>query len=411
MSTYSDISKPAPPLPTTNLKSIGSGVSLLAPLSRRGHGPGIILLVPDHEDQLTISQGVPSLLVKWAEEGYAVVEIQRKALEGDAAAAVSLAVDGLAGCEACQPKDKIGVVAYDPYAWNLSAESINKVPSIAAVAIYTDVDQTQSLAATSVPTIHHVAGKSSTPPVRSEALTAYHYPGTTSHAFATPFQPTFSYTTEALSHTRNLNLLKRHMGGPNFDLEQIWDEHCHYEFVDRSAEHTMSTMVQEPYVNHVPVLTGGVGREPLTSFYRSHFIFSNASDAELELVSRSVAIDRVIDEFIFKCTHNLEIDWLVPGIPPTGKKLEIPFTAVVNIRGDRLFHEHISWDQGTVLRQLGLMPEYLPFPYPMPDGRTPEPGKRFEYRVPVAGVETANKMRDRNSVSSNGMFQFRVREV
>lgn len=110
MSTYSDISKPAPPLPTTNLKSIGSGVSLLAPLSRRGHGPGIILLVPDHEDQLTISQGVPSLLVKWAEEGFAVVEIQRKALEGDAAAAVSLAVDGLAGCEACQPKDKIGVV-------------------------------------------------------------------------------------------------------------------------------------------------------------------------------------------------------------------------------------------------------------------------------------------------------------
>lgn len=64
-----------------------------------------------------------------------------------------------------------------------------------------------------------------------------------------------------------------------------------------------------------------------------------------------------------------------------------------------------------MLRQLGLMPEYLPFPYPMPDGRTPEPGKRFEYRVPVAGVETANKMRDRNSVSSNGMFQFRVREV
>ncbi|TLS26591.1 hypothetical protein PpBr36_04198 [Pyricularia pennisetigena] len=411
MSTYSDISKPPPPLPATNLKSIGSGVSLLAPLSRRGHGPGIILLVSDHDDQLTIAQGVPSLLVKWAEEGYAVVEIQRRALEGDAAAAVSLAVDGLAGCEGCQPKDKIGVVAYDPHAWNLSAESLNRVSAIAAVAIYTDMSQEQPLATTPVPTIHHVAGKPTARPVRSEALTAYHYPGTCSHGFATPFQPSWSYTTEALSHTRNLTLLKRHMGGPNFDLEQIWDEHCHYEFVDRSAEHTMSTMVQEPYVNHVPVLTGGVGRGPLTSFYRSHFIFSNASDAELELVSRSVAIDRVIDEFIFKCTHNLEIDWLVPGIPPTGKKLEIPFTAVVNIRGDRLFHEHIAWDQGTVLRQLGLMPEYLPFPYPMPDGRTPEPGKQFEYRVPVAGVETANKMRDRNSVSSNDMFEFRVRQV
>jgi carboxymethylenebutenolidase len=76
-----------------------------------------------------------------------------------------------------------------------------------------------------------------------------------------------------------------------------------------------------------------------------------------------------------------------------------------------LYHEHISWDQGTVLRQLGLLPDYLPFPYALPDGKTPAPGKRFEYRVPVAGTDAANKMRDRNTVPSNQMFEFKIREV
>lgn len=101
----------------------------------------------------------------------------------------------------------------------------------------------------------------------------------------------------------------------------------------------------------------------------------------------------------------------MPGVPPTHKHVEVPFSAVVNVRGDRLYHEHISWDQGSVLRQVGLLPEYLPFPYPLPGGKTAGPGKTWEYRVPVAGVETAQKMRDRNSVPSNQMFQFEVREV
>lgn len=88
----------------------------------------------------------------------------------------------------------------------------------------------------------------------------------------------------------------------------------------------------------------------------------------------------------------------------------MPFTAVVNIRGDRLYHEHISWDQGTALRQLGLLPEYLPFPYPLPDGGPLRKGAKAEYRVPVLGVETADKLRNRKSVPSNEMFNYAVRE-
>lgn len=95
-------------------------------------------------------------------------------------------------------------------------------------------------------------------------------------------------------------------------------------------------------------------------------------------------------------------------MPPTHRKAHVPFTAVVNIRGDRLYHEHISWDQGTLLRQLGLMPEYLPFPYPA-ENNNDSSGGALEYRVPVAGVEAANKVLDRHAVPSNEMFSFKPR--
>lgn len=85
--------------------------------------------------------------------------------------------------------------------------------------------------------------------------------------------------------------------------------------------------------------------------------------------------------------------------------------SVVNVRGDRLYHEHIAWDQATVLVQLCLMPEYLPFPYPLADGTMPGPGKKFEYRVPAGGIETADKLVDETSVPSNAMFEYQVREV
>jgi carboxymethylenebutenolidase len=101
----------------------------------------------------------------------------------------------------------------------------------------------------------------------------------------------------------------------------------------------------------------------------------------------------------------------IPGIPPTGKKLRIPFVAIVNIRGDRLYHEHITWDQASVLKQLDLLPEYLPYPHPLPDGKLVAPGKRLEFKVPATGVDTALKMLNKNAVESNAMFTYGLREV
>ncbi|KAF7716731.1 Uncharacterized protein PECH_008658 [Penicillium ucsense] len=408
---FNDISLPPPPLPASERTQLAPGIARLLPLSRRGYGPGLILLGPDTDQPTQIVDGVPSHLVKWAEEGYAVVEIQRQALVDRPKEALTQAVEALEACDKCIPKDKIGLIAYDSESWNRVVPALTTIPAIVAGVIFGSLSSSTVSKSAGLPILQHLAGKKPDTPSPNDGLKIFYYPNAKSHRFATPFQDEFDYWAESVSHTRTLQSLKPLLNGPYFDLEHIWEEHTYYEFADRSVEHTMSTMVDQPYVNHVPTLTGGVGRERLHNFYLHSFIFNNSDDTDLELISRTVGIDRVVDEFIFKFTHDKQLDWLLPGVPPTHKHVEVPFTAVVNIRGDRLYHEHISWDQGSVLRQLGLLPDYLPYPFALPDGTQPAAGKRFEYRVPVAGVESANKMRDHHSIASNQMFGYRLREV
>lgn len=141
------------------------------------------------------------------------------------------------------------------------APTLANHPSVVVAAVYADAAQESSpnsIADVTIPVLRHLAGKpggESTEPNKSRKVKKYYYPNTTSSKFATPFQDAFHYNTEAISHTRNLTLFKKEMDGPYFDLETIWDEHTYYEFADRSVEHTMSTMVQEPYVNHVPTVS------------------------------------------------------------------------------------------------------------------------------------------------------------
>ncbi len=164
------------------------------------------------------------------------------------------------------------------------------------------------------------------------------------------------------------------------------------------------------YKHSLTTPSGGIGQSRLTAFYTHHFIFSNPPDTTLTLISRSVSTDRVIDEFIFSLTHTCSIPWLLPGIPPTNKPLSIPFTSVVAMRGDRLCHEHISWDQATVLKQLGLLPEWVRFGGEI-EGRGPGVGMRFEVRLPVVGSEGARKLGDEGCEVSNGLIVRGWREV
>src|SRR6267378_5045124 len=138
-------------------------------------------------------------------------------------------------------------------------------------------------------------------------------------------------------------------------LRNLWDEHVRYEFATHNTEDTLATMVENAYVNHIPVLTGGVGREQLREFYSKRFIPQMPSDTEMIPLSRTIGSDQLVDEMIFKFTHTIKMDWMLPGLPPTGKRVEVPLVAIVRFREGKLAHEHIYWDQASVLVQLGLL--------------------------------------------------------
>jgi carboxymethylenebutenolidase len=166
------------------------------------------------------------------------------------------------------------------------------------------------------------------------------------------------------------------------DLAALWEAHCRYEFETRDVDATMATMVAEPYVNHIPTMTGGVGHAELKRFYKYHFIGVNPPDFRLIPISRTIGADRIVDEFVMHFTHTAEIDWMLPGIPPTGREVSVPAVAIVQFRGDKLVHEHIYWDQASVLVQIGKLD---------PKG------------LPVAGAQTALKAVD-NTRPSNTLM-------
>jgi carboxymethylenebutenolidase len=94
-------------------------------------------------------------------------------------------------------------------------------------------------------------------------------------------------------------------------------------------------------------------------------------DTTLSPVSRTIGEDQLVDEMIFSFTHTQEIPWMLPGIAPTNRRVEIPLVAIVKVRDGKLAHEHIYWDQASVLKQIGLL---------------------YDPKLPVFGVETARKV-------------------
>ncbi|PYI00616.1 dienelactone hydrolase [Aspergillus sclerotiicarbonarius CBS 121057] len=398
------------PLPDAKPVKLTPNLTIHAPLSRQGHGPGILIIRSAVDpDQINPAATLdPEPLQKWAEEGYVTVEIEVSDDDHPALLdTLTHAINTLNTHEKCTNKSSYGLIVYSPSLLPNLTQTTNALPAIKAIISYGALLNQHP---PTKPHLYHLAEPGPKSTSNNGLIHRYRYPHVKSPSFILPSHTHYSPSAATLAHTRCLEFLKPLINGPWFDLEAIWEEHTKFEFEIRSVEATMETMVQEPYVNHIPTLTGGIGREKLAEFYAKHFIFCNPGDMEMEVVSRTVGIDRVVDEFVLGFTHDRVVDWLIPGIPPTGKRLRIPFMAVVNIRGDRLYHEHITWDQLTVLVQLGLVPEYLPIPYPLPQGPVPRAGGRIEYRVPGGGVETAEKMVDESCVPSNEMLGFAVRE-
>ena len=175
---------------------------------------------------------------------------------------------------------------------------------------------------------------------------------------------------------RTRELRQRDIVGPDNamtrqDLVKLWEEHVAHEFETHDTEATLNTMVEDSYVNHIPTLAGGYGREALRAFYSRDFIPAMPPDMTISPVSRTVGEDQLVDEMILSFTHSNPIPWMLPGVPPTNRPVRIAVVAIVRFRDGKLAHEHIYWDQASVLKQIGLLNDPA---------------------LPVFGAETAEKV-------------------
>lgn len=256
------------------------------------------------------------------------------------------------------------------------------------VGIEAALDEAENI---NCPLLLHVAAKDKFCPPDAQAkiksglkdnpLVKLHVYAEQDHAFAREGGEHYDRAAAELANLRSLEFFIRHLNAASGarlasaqqSLSDLWDEHMKYEFATRNTEDTLKTMTADAYVNHIPVLTGGVGQDELREFYSKRFIPQMPPDTEVTPISRTVGSDQVVDEMVFKFTHTSAMDWMLPGVAPTGKRVEVPLIVVVHFKEGKLAHEHIYWDQASVLAQLGLI-----------DANA----------LPVAGIESARKALD-----------------
>ena len=377
-----------------------------------GSGPGIVLL----QEIFGINQYIRDVADYYAEEGYVVlapdlfwrlepgVELDESGFEKafalyqkfDVPKAVEDIVATVAALRA-RPgcKGKIGALGFclgGKLAYLAAAEAgVDCAVGYYGVAIEQQLDLVPKI---KCPLVLQFAAEDKFVPAAAvaeirkafsgrEDVEIHVYPGV-DHAFARPSGHAWNKPAALMAHSRSISLFRRVMG-PHFDLSALWDRHTLYEFGERDVDKTMATMVAQPYVNHVPTMTGGVGDRDLTRFYRHHFIPKTPPDTRLIPISRTIGADRVVDEMLFCFTHDIEIDWMLPGLRPSGKYVEIPLVAIVCFRGGKLYNEHIYWDQASVLVQIGAL---------NPKG------------LPVPGIETAKKLVDEGLPSNTLMARW-----
>jgi carboxymethylenebutenolidase len=171
--------------------------------------------------------------------------------------------------------------------------------------------------------------------------------------------------------------------GRNDAVTEVLDEHLAAEFGTRDLDATMATMTDDPYINHVPVMTGGNNRAEVRRFYQQIFIGHWPADTTMERISRTIGSDQVVDELVLSFTHDIVMDHLLPRVPPTGKQVRLAVCVVVGFRDGKVSHEHIYWDQASVLVQVGLL------------GRD---------ALPVVGAEQAEKVLAPRTMPANALI-------
>lgn len=233
----------------------------------------------------------------------------------------------------------------------------------------------------------HVAGLSQASPTPEMCDWKLYRYEDCSTGFADPSSKAYSEVEANLSWSRTLACVRRGFN-KNIDHEPIvqaaWNAKYEDEVPERASMAIVTKMSQSsPHVTIMPTLQGGIGRKGLEEFYREFFVPSLVDDFDIRLISRTMGVDRVVDEMVVSFTHSDEIDWILPGVPPTDKYVEIPMVSIVGIRGGKLVSEHMYWDQASVLMQVGLLdPKFVP-------KHMRNQGLK---RLPVVGIEAAQQL-------------------
>ncbi|MGB8888414.1 MAG: nuclear transport factor 2 family protein [Candidatus Korobacteraceae bacterium] len=179
-------------------------------------------------------------------------------------------------------------------------------------------------------------------------------------------------------------------GNPDFDAGALFDAHMAAEFTAPDLDATMATMTDAPVLTHVPVLTGGYGYDAVRGFYAKYFLKHWPADTQVTRISRTIANDRLIDEIIVSFTHDIEMPAMLPGVKPTGKKVELPHVVVVGIANGKIAYERIYWDQASLLVQIGLLDPAI---------------------LPVSGVEQARRVLDPTLPSNELIYRAEQRQA
>jgi carboxymethylenebutenolidase len=345
----------APKGSLTTIDLAGQAVEAYRALHHSGAGPGILLLA----DEAGLDEGMRARADLFGEEGYSVLALSADHSAGDIAAAADVlrgfaetdgeiaavghGPGGVLACRAAKDAGFKAVVAFD-------------VPALA--------DEPDILAGIPCPVVLQFGVKGAPAALaaaetirarlnRKDGSRIFDWeeagPG-----FAIPKRDTFGKLADSLAHTRTLEPIRRVLG-PYYDYQSLFAEHAYHEFITRDVDATMATMIEEPYVNHTPTLAGGVGHDMLKRFYKYHFVDQNAGGRDRQRISYTLGPDRVVVESYTKFRHDAVIDRYFPNIEPTGKTVEIATVIIVKFRGDKVCHEHLYWDQGSALKQIGVL--------------------------------------------------------
>jgi carboxymethylenebutenolidase len=357
----------------------GRRVEAHAALHHSGSGPGLLLLA----DEVGLDAGMRQRADLLGEEGYSVLALAADLSVAEVAAAANLLRDmpetdgglaalghGVGGVLACRAAAEAGfqaVVAFDAPALVDDADMLAAMPCPYVLQFGTDGDAQTAAVETLKSRLR-----------RNDGSRIFDWPEA-GPGFAIPGRDAFHKRADSLAHTRTLELIRRVLG-PYYDFVALFAEHTYHEFTTRDVDATMATMIDEPYVNHTPTLAGGVGHDILKRFYKYHFVDQNAGGRERTRISYTLGPDRVVVESYTKFRHDAVIDRYFPGIEPTGREVEVATVIIVKFRGDKVCHEHLYWDQGSTLKQIGLLDT--------------------ENLLPIAGPEAARKVLDENQPSN-----------